>query len=91
MGSFAERCVLDDSAKSRLDSQGRVGGRSGELGSRLPTEAELQQQYSVGGATAQRALTELAQAGLVERHRRRGSFVTEGVFSRRAGAFETGP
>jgi DNA-binding GntR family transcriptional regulator len=55
--------------------------RSGALppGSRLPTEAELQQQYAVGRATAQRVLTELAQAGLVERHRRRGSFVTDGA------------
>ncbi|NHD17766.1 MULTISPECIES: GntR family transcriptional regulator [unclassified Actinopolyspora] len=48
------------------------------LGTRLPTEAELQQRYSVGRATAQRVLTELAQAGLVERHRRRGTFVAEG-------------
>ncbi|MEU3936525.1 GntR family transcriptional regulator [Streptomyces sp. NPDC029044] len=55
--------------------------RSGVLppGSRLPTEAELQKLYSIGRATAQRVLTELAQAGLVERHRRRGTFVTEGA------------
>ncbi|GHF13125.1 GntR family transcriptional regulator [Streptomyces spiralis] len=55
--------------------------RSGTLppGSRLPTEAELQQLYSIGRATAQRVLSELAQAGLVERHRRRGTFVTEGA------------
>ncbi|MEV0701686.1 GntR family transcriptional regulator [Saccharopolyspora sp. NPDC050389] len=55
--------------------------RSGALppGTRLPTEAELQQQYSVGRATAQRVLTELAQAGLAERHRRRGTFVAEGA------------
>lgn len=55
--------------------------RSGALppGSRLPTEAELQHQHSIGRATAQRVLTELAQAGLVERHRRRGTFVAEGA------------
>jgi DNA-binding GntR family transcriptional regulator len=55
--------------------------RSGALppGSRLPTEAELQQQHSVGRGTAQRALTELAQAGLVQRHRRRGTFVAPGA------------
>ena len=55
--------------------------RSGALppGSRLPTEAELQQQHSVSRATAQRVLSELAQAGLVERHRRRGTFVAEGA------------
>ncbi|CAM02242.1 GntR family transcriptional regulator [Saccharopolyspora erythraea NRRL 2338] len=55
--------------------------QSGALppGARLPTEAELQRRYSVGRATAQRVLTELAQAGLVERHRRRGTFVAEGA------------
>ncbi|NLU73180.1 GntR family transcriptional regulator [Streptomyces sp. HNM0575] len=55
--------------------------RSGALppGSRLPTEAELQQVHLVGRATAQRVLSELAQAGLVERHRRRGTFVTDGA------------
>ncbi|MGW1679703.1 GntR family transcriptional regulator [Saccharopolyspora sp. NPDC002376] len=55
--------------------------RSGVLppGTRLPTEAELQQQHSVSRATAQRVLSELAQAGLVERHRRRGTFVAEGA------------
>ncbi|MFI0470625.1 MULTISPECIES: GntR family transcriptional regulator [Saccharopolyspora] len=51
--------------------------RSGALppGTRLPTESELQREHSIGRATAQRVLTELAQAGLVERHRRRGTFV----------------
>lgn len=55
--------------------------RSGELppGARLPTEAELQEQHGIGRATAQRVLHELAQAGLVERHRRRGTFVADGV------------
>ncbi|WP_030884023.1 MULTISPECIES: GntR family transcriptional regulator [unclassified Streptomyces] len=55
--------------------------RSGELppGSRLPTEAELQEQHAIGRATAQRVLSELAQAGLVERHRRKGTFVADGV------------
>ncbi|MFD2420268.1 GntR family transcriptional regulator [Amycolatopsis pigmentata] len=63
----------------RNDLEGRI--RSGELppGSRLPTEAELRDQYGVSRATAQRVLHELAQAGLVERHRRKGTFVTDGV------------
>ncbi|EHR61055.1 GntR family transcriptional regulator [Saccharomonospora cyanea] len=53
--------------------------RSGELppGSRLPTEAELQRRHSISRSTAQRVLNELAQAGLVERHRRRGTFVAQ--------------
>ncbi|RRO18737.1 GntR family transcriptional regulator [Saccharopolyspora rhizosphaerae] len=55
--------------------------RSGALppGSKLPTEAELREQHSVSRATAQRVLTELAHAGLVERHRRRGTFVAGGA------------
>lgn len=63
----------------RNDFERRI--RSGELppGARLPTEAELQEQHGIGRATAQRVLHELAQAGLVERHRRRGTFVTDGV------------
>jgi len=54
--------------------------RSGEFppGSRLPTEAELQRQHSISRATAQRVLTELAQVGLAERYRRRGTFVADG-------------
>lgn len=55
--------------------------RSGALppGAKLPTEAEIQREYSVSRTTAQRALHELAQAGLVERHRRRGTFVAAGA------------
>ncbi|WP_020667283.1 GntR family transcriptional regulator [Amycolatopsis nigrescens] len=55
--------------------------RSGDLppGTRLPTEAELREQHGVSRATAQRVLHELAQAGLVVRHRRRGTFVADGV------------
>jgi GntR family transcriptional regulator len=63
----------------RNDIEGRI--RSGELppGSRLPTEAELGEQHGISRATAQRVLHELAQVGLVERHRRKGTFVTDGV------------
>ncbi|WP_329239162.1 GntR family transcriptional regulator [Actinoallomurus sp. NBC_01490] len=51
--------------------------RGGDLrpGDKVPTEAELQAAYGVSRATAQRALRELAQVGLVVRHRRIGSFV----------------
>ncbi|MFE7120457.1 GntR family transcriptional regulator [Streptomyces sp. NPDC057654] len=54
---------------------------SGELppGSRVPTEAELCEEYGVSRATAQRTLHELARAGLVVRYRRRGTFVAEGA------------
>jgi len=48
-------------------------------GARLPTEAELQVTHGVSRATAQKALNELAQAGLVVRRRRAGTHVAEGV------------
>jgi GntR family transcriptional regulator len=53
---------------------------SGELapGARLPTETELQAEHGVSRATAQKALNELAQAGLVVRRRRTGTHVAEG-------------
>src|SRR5690606_32830280 len=44
-------------------------------GSQLPTEKELAQAYGVSRITSKRALTELADAGLIERIRGRGSFV----------------
>ncbi|MBV9313148.1 MAG: GntR family transcriptional regulator [Pseudonocardia sp.] len=51
--------------------------RSGVLppGARLPTEAQLCEQHGFSRATAHRVLYELSQAGLVVRHRRRGTFV----------------
>lgn len=53
--------------------------RTGALppGSKLPTEAELQQQYSVSRGTAQRAVDELSRAGLVLRRRRYGTVVVD--------------
>lgn len=55
--------------------------RSGELapGARVPTEAQLQVRYGVSRSTARRALTDLAQEGLIVRYRRNGSFVTDGT------------
>lgn len=61
--------------RAELEQQIQNGGLP--PGARLPTEAELQQQHSISRATAQRVLNELAHAGLVERHRRRGTFVTD--------------
>ncbi|MFC7343572.1 GntR family transcriptional regulator [Saccharopolyspora griseoalba] len=63
----------------RSELEQRIHSGALPPGSRLPTEAQLREQYSVSRATAQRVLTELAQAGLVERHRRRGTFVAEGA------------
>lgn len=68
-------------AYSRIRTELEQQIQSGALppGAKLPTEAELQRRHSVGRATAQRVLTELAQAGLVRRQRRRGTFVAEGA------------
>jgi GntR family transcriptional regulator, histidine utilization repressor len=52
--------------------------RSGEWppGHRIPVEIELAAQYGCARATANKAIVSLVQAGLVERRRRGGSFVS---------------
>ena len=42
---------------------------------RLPTEHELCARYKISRTPVSRALTELADEGVILRHRRRGSFV----------------
>jgi GntR family histidine utilization transcriptional repressor len=44
-------------------------------GHRVPFEHELTEQYQCSRMTVNKALTELVNAGLIERHRRSGSFV----------------
>ncbi|MGQ1840251.1 GntR family transcriptional regulator [Kocuria turfanensis] len=65
-------------ARIRADLEGAI--RSGELpaGASVPTERELAEQYGVSRATVQRALTDMAQAGLVIRRRRAGTVVAGG-------------
>ncbi|MCG5217865.1 GntR family transcriptional regulator [Streptosporangium sp. KLBMP 9127] len=55
--------------------------RSGQWvpGTRIPTEVELCEEFGVSRITAQRALRDLADAGLIVRFRRRGSFVAQAV------------
>lgn len=48
-------------------------------GARLPTEAELSQQFGVNRHTVRRALEELSREGLVRVEQGRGSFVAEDV------------
>lgn len=48
-------------------------------GARLPTELQLGEDYGVSVITVQRALKELEQEGLIERHRGRGTFVRADV------------
>lgn len=51
-----------------------VGGRYGP-GDRLPTEHELCATYGISRTPVHRALSELAEEGVILRHRRRGTFV----------------
>jgi|SRR6185437_7372244 len=53
--------------------------RSGEwpAGARIPVEHALMAQYDCARATVNKAVTALAAAGLIERHRRAGSFVAQ--------------
>src|SRR4029078_6165283 len=46
-------------------------------GLRLPTEIDLEKSLGVGVVTVQRALKDLSSAGLITRHRRRGTFVSD--------------
>jgi len=48
-------------------------------GARLPTEAELSQQFRVNRHTVRRALEELSRGGLIRVEQGRGSFVAEDV------------
>ncbi|SEH01282.1 GntR family transcriptional regulator/GntR family transcriptional regulator, histidine utilization repressor [Nonomuraea solani] len=55
--------------------------RSGQWGpgTRIPTEVELCQEFEVSRITVQRALRDLADAGLIVRFRKRGSFVAQAI------------
>jgi multiple sugar transport system substrate-binding protein len=62
-------------------------GRYGADG-RLPTEHELCEQYGFSRTPVSRALSELAEEGVVLRHRRRGTFVNPHWLRRQPGAPE---
>lgn len=66
---------------ARIKSDLERAIRSGELppGASVPTERELAERYRVSRATVQRAVTEMAQAGLVIRRRRAGTVVAPGA------------
>ncbi len=56
-------------------------------GDALPTEAELCARFDVSRMTVRQAVQELANAGLVDRQRGRGTFVASRPMHRRAGVF----
>lgn len=62
----------------RDDLEEQIRSGSYPPGSKLPTEAQLQEKYKVSRSVAQRALNELASAGLVTRQKAKGTHVTHG-------------
>lgn len=70
---------MSDVLHVRIRSELEARIRSGEwpAGTRLPTEVQLQECYGVSRVTVQRALRDLATAGVVLRYRRKGTFVAQ--------------
>lgn len=58
------------------DISGHILSGEWQPGHRIPFEHELTEQYGCSRMTVNKALSELARAGLIERRRKSGSFVT---------------
>ncbi|MBX3576301.1 MAG: histidine utilization repressor [Rhizobiaceae bacterium] len=58
------------------DISGRILSGAWPPGHRIPFEHELTEHYACSRMTVNKALSELARAGLIERRRKSGSFVT---------------
>ncbi len=63
-------------ARIRADIEGRILSGEWPPGYRIPVEHELTAQYGCSRMTVSGALASLAEAGLIERRRRAGSFVS---------------
>lgn len=63
----------------RDDMRARIAAREWVPGALIPGEEALAAAYGVARATVNRALQDLAEAGLVERRRRAGTRVTAGA------------
>jgi GntR family histidine utilization transcriptional repressor len=59
------------------DIEGRIVSGEWPPGHRIPFEVELTKQYDCSRMTVNKALTQLAKAGLIERRKKSGSFVTQ--------------
>ena len=59
----------------RSDIEGRILSGAWRPGQRIPFEHEIMAQYGCARMTASKALSALAEAGLIVRRRRAGSFV----------------
>jgi GntR family histidine utilization transcriptional repressor len=62
-------------ARIRADVETRIFSGEWPPGHRIPFEHELTEAYGCSRMTVSKALTELANAGLIERRRKAGSFV----------------
>lgn len=62
--------------KIKDDLLHQIQGKLLVPGSRIPTEAQLMQQYQVSRITVSKALNELKSEGIIERYPSKGSFVT---------------
>lgn len=58
------------------DIEGQIVSGAWPPGHRIPFELALAEQYDCSRMTVNKALTQLARAGLIERRKRSGSFVT---------------
>ncbi|AVA23440.1 histidine utilization repressor [Rhizobium sp. LEGMi198b] len=59
------------------DIESRIVSGDWPPGHRIPFELALAEQYDCSRMTVNKALTQLARAGLIERRKRSGSFVTQ--------------
>ncbi|MBB3962383.1 histidine utilization repressor [Rhizobium metallidurans] len=59
------------------DIEGRIVSGEWPPGHRIPFELELTKAYDCSRMTVNKALTQLAKAGLIERRKKSGSFVTQ--------------
>jgi GntR family transcriptional regulator, histidine utilization repressor len=68
-----------DSIHARIlgDIEGKILSGEWRPGHRIPFEHELSASYGCARMTVNKALTQLARAGLIERRRRVGSFVAQ--------------
>lgn len=60
----------------RSDIEGRILSGQWPPGYRIPFEHELMEQYGCSRMTVNKAVTMLAESGMIQRRRRAGSFVT---------------
>ncbi|SCB48745.1 GntR family transcriptional regulator, histidine utilization repressor [Rhizobium multihospitium] len=58
------------------DIEGQIVSGAWPPGHRIPFEMDLAEQYDCSRMTVNKVLTQLARAGLIERRKRSGSFVT---------------